>query len=477
MHRQQISSRSKNTSRFRLNCKNLYLTFPKCDTPKETLLNNIVNHFAHDLLTACVCQEQHQDGSNHLHALIRLSKKIDYRTPHYLDALVVPPKHGNYQSCRSWSDVLVYICKDNNYVSHNWDVVVELEKIKRKRKPIFTLIGEQIFKKQKTVYQIAEENPGFFLQHQSKVVAMATYVNNLQTDFKKEWWGVRPVDPTHNFGSFLIAEWLMRNMGVERPHKQKQLWIVGKTNMRKTSLCVELEKFFKTFWMPYEDKWCEGYSDEYELCVLDEFSGQKTITFLNNFVEGSPFTIPNKFGSGIKKRKNVPVIVLSNMWPHEVYHKAAEKNKIQFTAFKERFEIVDLDQPIEIVFTLPLEAITKDNAFATKQDFGMPLIVLDEDGEVVPEPLDHPVLQRQTAMLSKDVKDMEERLTCHEIFEPLVMSDEDFDSVHRSLMQEDDNSLLEDSADEEDSHDLNNPPNYESDADDEDGSDYTGRIF
>ncbi len=91
--------------------------------------------------------------------------------------------------------------------------------------------------------------------------------------------------------------------------------------MGKTSLCMDLQKYMRVYWAPIQEKWLNEYEDGcYDLVVFDEFKGQHTISFMNQFVSGGPLAIPIKM-QGIQpvKKENVPVIVLSNYPIIEAY--------------------------------------------------------------------------------------------------------------------------------------------------------------
>ena len=57
----------------------------------------------------------------------------------------------------------------------------------------------------------------------------------------------------------------------------------------------------------------------YDLAIMDEYHGQKTIAFLNAFLEGVPMKLCRRNLFPLTKKKNIPVIILSNFTPKEVY--------------------------------------------------------------------------------------------------------------------------------------------------------------
>jgi len=66
----------------------------------------------------CIAQEQHADGTLHLHAFIRYAKRISFdlkANPRIFD---IGGHHGNYAAAKSWENVLKYCQKGGNYISN-----------------------------------------------------------------------------------------------------------------------------------------------------------------------------------------------------------------------------------------------------------------------------------------------------------------------------------------------------------------------
>lgn len=100
---------------FRLNAVNLFLTYPQCPIPKDTMLELLQSKL--NIKGYIIGQEQHQDGQLHLHCYLNLHSKYDARNPNCLDVVhngVV--YHGNYQSARNVTAVMEYCRKDGNFI-------------------------------------------------------------------------------------------------------------------------------------------------------------------------------------------------------------------------------------------------------------------------------------------------------------------------------------------------------------------------
>uniref|UniRef100_Q8B2Y2 Replication-associated protein n=1 Tax=Tomato yellow leaf curl virus - Mild [Spain] TaxID=270151 RepID=Q8B2Y2_9GEMI len=106
--------------RFQINCKNYFLTYPKCSLTKEEALSQLK-----DLETPTnkkyikVCRELHENGEPHLHVLIQFEGKFKCQNQRFFD-LVSPSRaahfHPNIQGAKSSSDVKSYVDKDGDTV-------------------------------------------------------------------------------------------------------------------------------------------------------------------------------------------------------------------------------------------------------------------------------------------------------------------------------------------------------------------------
>lgn len=101
---------------FRISAKRLLLTYPKCPlTPRNAIhqLQNILKDFI--VINYLVVRESHQDESFHLHAYIELYRKVDIKTPEFLDIkddFTEEIFHGNYTAARQKEKCLEYLVKD-----------------------------------------------------------------------------------------------------------------------------------------------------------------------------------------------------------------------------------------------------------------------------------------------------------------------------------------------------------------------------
>lgn len=105
----------------------------------------------------------------------------------------------------------------------------------------------------------------------------------------------------------------------------------------------QLRNHLRIYDVPFEEFQDDYDDDDFDLAVFDEFQGwQKTLTFMNQFLEGNPMYLRKK-GAQIYKRKNLPCIILSNFSPREAYPHVPD---IQMEALESRLEIVAMDTEI-----------------------------------------------------------------------------------------------------------------------------------
>lgn len=121
---------------FRIQAKNLFLTYPRCLETKSALIDFLKEKlYNRNVLYICVSEELHEDGVPHLHAFVSLDKKLDTQNERYFDA---GDYHPNIQKSLHPKENLEYVQKDGDYEEYgecpDW-----LGPAKRKKKDIFTL--------------------------------------------------------------------------------------------------------------------------------------------------------------------------------------------------------------------------------------------------------------------------------------------------------------------------------------------------
>jgi len=308
---------------FRLQCKCFYGTWPQCEVSAQDCLDGALR-----VLPPCewavVAKEAHKDGTPHLHGIFYFKEKCDIKDANpILDMICM--KHGNYQGAKSPKKVLRYVCKDNNYVTFgdvpSWKEEKVLDHIARE-----LMAG-------KTYEDIKATHPGICLLHKRKIEEFESECSRKRLDTGLQVW-VPPVYTGGDWNIDIIVNWLRENIRMPRKHRQQQLFIYGPTGTGKSRLIWQLSHFLKIYHMPrvedYYDSWENSY---YDLAVLDEFKSNKTIQWLNSWLDGHVMPLKKKCVTQVLKMQNIPTILLSNLTFEENY----KKDSLAREALRSRF--------------------------------------------------------------------------------------------------------------------------------------------
>ena len=111
---------ARKTSGFRMNGMNFILTFPQCATTKEIAVERLEQKWKDEMKGYIVCEEQHKDGTPHLHVFLQFTKRKNFKDPHWAD--FIAGKHGDYKVCKSVSGSVRYVTKDGKYIAKGVDV-------------------------------------------------------------------------------------------------------------------------------------------------------------------------------------------------------------------------------------------------------------------------------------------------------------------------------------------------------------------
>ncbi|AUM61687.1 Rep [uncultured virus] len=397
-----------------INALNWFLTYPKCDATKEEFIENL-REFSrtNEVRGAIVAQETHQDGTKHLHAVIQFCDRYRTRVASTFDVFVrggshPDGKHGNYQCARNLQACIDYVHKSD-------PAPLTYGELRTGRKPSSkeTRLDQLVkaLKEGSKMDQIEERDPGSFCLHKRKLEDYQAYLQRkkIRTNLEpkpSEWKYNGPAINSDISGPSLteysanweIEKWLNANLCRERAFKSPALWIHGPPNMNKTSLFRKIGKYYSIYWMPIEEHFFDDYVDEdYDLVVLDEYKGQHTIQFLNNFIQGGIMSIRKK-GSQYLKMKNIPTVILSNYSPVDAYSNA--NKSAGFEALMSRLVVVQVNNRLDLAALSPVyqvigatpqedpaeEEIDWENAsteegLVTFSEFN-PMLVYDRDANI-----------------------------------------------------------------------------------------------
>lgn len=369
-----VTVRKRRKHPFRLSSSTLFCTVPQLEgNPGEPYMESVyeglVEFFSslrspRDVIWAVVAIEDHQDGGKHCHCIFRLSGNWDCRNPNALDGVF--GKHGKYESPDSLVKTLEYVMKDGNWLSFG-DFDPELH-VQQRKKHKSTQSGKILdvvqsvmspsVNPQTVIDRLYMDLPESMVFQSRKISEFVVGFCETQAraaihSSRRRLAGFAPAEPGIELSpaEALVLDWLRSNVQVpyqERPFKQQQLWIAGPPGVGKTTLINNLEPFLAIYLPPQQEKWFTGYSDNYDLVVLDEFHGSAHVTpqFLNMFVQGGHISVAQKSGLPMPKKKNLPVMVLSNFTISGAFPKAPP---ILLAALRARFLEVWTDDFLRIV--------------------------------------------------------------------------------------------------------------------------------
>lgn len=331
--------------RFRLSSTSIFLTFPRCAVPGAPVLRalELLATSKHTtILFAVVGVEAHEDGSPHLHVFAKFGRRVNFSGPSgiaALDSLV--GQHGDYEVPRSAVDCVRYCIKGGCYEELGFDAR-EFVTAGETRKSTKSAIYAKMIINGSSSCDVMETDPGYFMLHKSHIEAFESFVErkNMRDDR-----GGFPVDLPDDLEvdtgtvSHLVYDWMKSNLLCARVFKKKQLYLWGPPDMGKTSFVLLLASYLRVCYMGSE-LYDDDYEDNlYDFCFFDEFAGNRTLRFMNEFLQGSPMKIQKKSKPALLKKQNIPVIICSNIHPMDVY-KCANVRSVE--AFLTRVQVVEV---------------------------------------------------------------------------------------------------------------------------------------
>jgi hypothetical protein len=179
--------------------------------------------------------------------------------------------------------------------------------------------------------------PNIWLRQRNQFKAMIERVR-AEKGASLEWVKLQP-PPDEGWGR--VVKWL--NHIIRRPEnacKRQNVWICSKPNMGKTHfLANPLLKRLKIYMIQKDEVQNTPWEGVYDLAMCDEFIGQKTIEWMNEFMSDAQMQIRVPGGGFTVKDAWIPVLILSNLSIDEAYPKSPQA---MVDALKERFWEINL---------------------------------------------------------------------------------------------------------------------------------------
>lgn len=332
-----LPSSTKRKKSFQIQGKLFLLTFPRCATTKSLAMERIVKSTSFTAQYALVAQEKHVDGFPHLHIIIYSKDRIRTRNPSFFD--FIAEKHGDYKVTRDFETTYRYCTKeDATPLEHG---IRPGTSSSASPTSVSTKVAEMVTSGS-TLRDIATAHPSYFMLNKKKIEDFRSFVSTVSHQQSTVPLKLPIPYSGHCPATRSIVEWLNTNLFTTRPFKSQQLYLSAPPNSYKTTLVNTLTRYCRIYYMPAHEEFYDFYSDDdYDLIVLDEFCGNKKLTFLNAFIQGSPMNVPKK-GAQYMKIKNLPVIFLSNFTLDECY-KNADTGPLRI-----RLKEIPLTEPIDI---------------------------------------------------------------------------------------------------------------------------------
>lgn len=318
--------------KFRLACKKLSLTFPQCPVPREVMIDFLGSK--KDPVIVVVSRETHKDGNFHLHCYLQYDKQFTSTKSTVYDIVYEGVVyHPNIQPTNDKNAWIKYITKtDIDYLSKGLDVSAYLTSRQNKKSYCFYA---DVVKKGCITKEMIQQNP-------KMLRGLKTLLNDLEA-YKM----LPSEDDVKRPALTSVRIWGQDYTVGPRVFKQPQLWICGSKNKGKTTFINELlEKGYKGYEMPTNNDWT-GYNDSYDFLYIDEFKGGITIQELNKVLQGNMCRLNTKGGMVIKN-KNIPIFIISNYRPSEVYNKVGDDKLDTLLCRLNVIENYDIELPVEL---------------------------------------------------------------------------------------------------------------------------------
>lgn len=317
-----------NGSKFRLQSQKIFLTYPKCPIEPAQAIETLTELVAKSGMDKyMIVQEDHKDGSKHLHAIVQLKKRFETTNARYFD---LGDYHGNYCAVKNFPAAVRYLMKSGKPLS-NWDYETYI-------KTQVTHGNIKVDYTEKNNVALAQgvralvEQGLIPLNQLPQWTRGITEFNNLIN---------RPVEVYSVTIKLPLAynpDLYMERIVDLKDSARRHFWFFGSTGTGKTWTAEHQD--LKAYTIPKNNDWI-GYAGE-QLLILNEFKGEMTPTTLIDIMEGRQ---QNVKGSSAIVPKSCLLIVTSNYSLRECFHKLNESGDAQLDALERRFTEVKFTKP------------------------------------------------------------------------------------------------------------------------------------
>lgn len=282
-HSNSIAESDEKPTSFRFNGRNLFVTYPQCSLKKEEVLEEFRTRYEIDAYT--VCEELHEDGSPHIHAVFTFTRKRNIRDKRAFD---IKGYHPNIQSARDLQACIKYCQKDGNFLSNH-----------RSKMDYGQLINQS--ENQESFLQAVEKYyPRDMVMNYDRIKAFAEF------KFKKV---LKPY--VSNYTEFevpgVMKSWVDCQL-LGRPERPKTLVLIGDSRLGKTQWARSLGRHI--YWNGMIDM--ETFDEEAEYIIFDDFEWEYFPNKKGWWGAQQEFTITDKYRRKRTIRWGKPMIWLGN---------------------------------------------------------------------------------------------------------------------------------------------------------------------
>ncbi len=293
-------------SKFRLNCKRLFLTWPQCPVSRDDAVGQIKEKLKKSIIKRLVVgQEHHLDGELHLHAAIELERRCNICRANHFDLTLqadgpngeTKKYHGDYQKMKGSFHASASYCtkEDKEAVVEGVNLLALATATKSKKK----YIAKEVFEG-KPLAQAIKENPDCLFEHYSWKRSVCSY----KLDAAKPY----------------------------APGGVRGLWFWGKPNTGKSHRAreISLKEFDQNPYVKDTTRWWDGYEGE-KVVVLDDLdSSFAQMPGLTNRLKvwTDKYPVNGEIKGGTIPLEHEIFIVTSNHRPHEVWPKAEQRSDL-----------------------------------------------------------------------------------------------------------------------------------------------------
>lgn len=204
----------------------------------------------------------------------------------------------------------------------------------------------EMLQTEKSLRLIYQEYPHLYLTHRKRLHELLQDKQKWDAEdvlqSQQRQWAPPLLHHQPNELNTTLAIWLDSNIKKPRKFKQQHLWITGSPGIGKTTLLEALRYSLVSFEPEQSTHYWDGYSNDVDIVIFDEYRGGRTIRDLNAFLDGSKQTLTVRYGTATKVA-NPPVIFCSNYSIDNCYNKS---DWISISAFKLRVQELNFGETL-----------------------------------------------------------------------------------------------------------------------------------